>query len=198
MDKFKKTYTLAKREYDGDPEYWDARQVNDVRSSAMQQGLRPTGDPSLAGKADDGSVVILTYTLPVEVALGADSDQAYEVTHAKVSPADQETMEAALAADVDPDKVDARVARENMSPEQAAKAVKSGKPESDDPEPGLSPQKVEPSTDAANEVEPAVSPKKSRKKAKQDEDALAETSGERQTSEDLAEAKAADEGEDAK
>lgn len=181
-EKFTKSYTLLTRDYAGDPEYWDARQVNDVRQSAMTAGFRPTGQVVQTGKADDGRVTVLSYQVAVEVAMGAESGQDPEVTHAKVSPGDQETFEAALAANVDPDAVDARVARDNLEPSEAASAVKDGKPLQELPEPGLSPQKVEPSTDAANEVEPAVSSKKAARggKAKKDEDALLETSGERQ------------------
>lgn len=187
-NKFQKSYTLATRDYEGDPEYWDARQINDVRSSAMQQGFRPTGDPSLAEKTDDGRVTILRFELPVEVAQGADSDQDYEVTHAKVSPADQETFEVALSVGADPDAADARVARENATPDEAAKAVANDDVEGKR-DPSLSPQKVEPSSGNSQEVEPAVSPKRSRRRTRKDEDALLDTRGERQTSEKLADEK---------
>lgn len=190
---FTKSYTLVKREFDGAPQYWADRQVNDVRSSAMQQGLRPTGGVTLESTTDDGRSVVLTYSVPVEVALGADAvasgEQAYEVQHAKVSPADNAGQVAAVKANVDPDAVDRRMAEENLSPAAAVKAVKAGG--TPEPRPGLSPYKVEPSTGNSEQVEPKGADTVSVGTAStaSTEDAPGETAGERQTDTELAEKK---------
>ena len=146
---FKTNFTLSTKEYEGDPEYWQERQGNAVRQEAMTQGFRPTGEVSYDGAEEMGASTVLTYSLECEV---AGESGEYEVEHAKVSEQDQEILEAALAAGVDPDKVDAKVVRENLSPEDAAAAVAAGTPDATHATPGVAEQKAEPSTGSEGAV----------------------------------------------
>jgi hypothetical protein len=147
---FEKTFTLPASAYKGQEKYWQERQTNDVRQSAITQGYRPTGEVSFDGDQVGTRDAVLSFSVPVEVAQGAESDQAYEVTHAHVSQLDQAGLEAAVKANVDPDRVDMRMAQANQTPAQAAKAEKADKPVERNTD--LSPLKVEPSTAAAQDL----------------------------------------------
>lgn len=86
---FTKDYVLLKSEYNKGEE---GRQFNDVRQSAIQRGLRPTGDVKFVGAEGYGAVSVrLTYTVPVVL---AEEAETFKEKHAYVSPTDQAAFEA--------------------------------------------------------------------------------------------------------
>lgn len=96
---FVKDYVLLKSEYD---EAENGRQFNDVRQSAIQRGLRPTGDVEFVKSETHGAVSVrLYYRVPVVLASEADD---YGVKHAFVSPTDQEGFEVFAGIEEEPRK----------------------------------------------------------------------------------------------
>lgn len=91
---FTKDYLLLKSEYvKGD----EPRQFNDVRQSAIQRGLRPTGDVEFVKSEAHGAVSVrLYYRVPVELAAEAEK---FSVRHAHVDQGQQAEMEKEITAD---------------------------------------------------------------------------------------------------
>lgn len=89
---FEKDYLVYLPEGDELTDELKDRQINDVRQSAMQRGLRPSGDVSLEEQHRDGNSEHLIYKVPVEKAAppGVNPEP---VEHAHVSEADQAEAE---------------------------------------------------------------------------------------------------------
>jgi hypothetical protein len=104
---FSKSYRLSKSDYEGAEVYWQERQTNDVRQSAITQGYRPVGDVEFSHAEDLGSTVNLFFTLPVVLAADADG---YEVIHARVSEKAQAVLADAVASGQDIDEADREAA----------------------------------------------------------------------------------------
>lgn len=68
-DEFSKQYLVRLDDTNKIPAELEEQQYIDVRATAIQRGLRPTGDPVLASsEVQDAHNVLLTYTVPVVLA----------------------------------------------------------------------------------------------------------------------------------
>ena len=94
---FTKDYILLKSEYNKSD---NERQFNDVRQSAIQRGLRPTGDVEFVKSENHGAVSVrLYYRVPVELASEASD---FVVRHAHVDQDQQKAFEETVDVDEDP------------------------------------------------------------------------------------------------